>query len=71
MCRESCRRDVFEIEKREEQIAKLPMGCATSLANASLSPNWKAMANRPAMPNICLPSLNYRKLLGWIAGTGS
>jgi hypothetical protein len=47
------------------------MGCATSLANASLSPNWKAMANRPAMPNICLPSLNYRKLLGWIAGTGS
>jgi hypothetical protein len=56
------------LAEAEEQIAS---GLRQLLGNARLSPNWKAMATPPAMPNICLLDLNYCRLLGGIAGPGS
>jgi hypothetical protein len=37
--------------------SKLPTGCATSLANASLLPNWKVMANSPGHAKYLLAGL--------------
>jgi hypothetical protein len=52
----------------EEQIAS---GLRHIARQRELIAELESMATPPAMPNICLPGLNYCKLLGWIAGTGS